>query len=157
MASETPPAPRWIPILIALIIGILVGHFVRPREGRENRTFTVNQSVTVGPPVAAVHPDPIYLHHGDTADWTLIDPSGNIDALRALYIDVDSPDLFPSSTPVPNSNPPRYRLPCKGPHCSSGAVQSGATIGRTYKYWQMAQGASGEPVIADGHIIIVKP
>jgi hypothetical protein len=161
MASETTPAPRWIPILVALIIGVLIGHLARPRKQRvenlEVRTFTVDQSVTVGPPVAAVHPDPIYLHHGGTADWTLIDPSGNTDALRVLYIDVDSPDLFPKSTPVPNSNPPRYRLPCTGPYCSSGAVQPGAIIGHSYKYWQVAQGADGKPVIADGHIIIVKP
>ena len=162
MATETTPtpAPRWIPILVALIIGVLIGHLARLRHRGEHGTFQtlgVNQSVTVGPPISALHPDPLPLHRGDTADWTLVDPSSNPDALRLLFIDVDSPVLFPKSKEVPGSNPPRYRIPCAGPYCLSGPVGENAIVGHTYTYWQSAVDASGKPETVDGHIIIVKP
>ncbi len=159
MATETKPAPQWIPILVALILGIAIGHFARPGrshrgENGSTRLLTVNQSATVGPPADALHPEPIYLHKGDTADWTLIDTTGHDDALRTLYIDVDDPQLFPKSKQVPGTKPAHYRIPCVGPYCLSGPVGDYAIIGHTYTYWQTVLDASGKPEAVDGHIII---
>ena len=113
--------------------------------------------VKVGPAAKQVNPDTAYIHRSNTVSWTLVDTAGQDDAVRTLYVEFEQQELFPRSKEVPGTNPKRFRVPCVGPYCLSGAVGPNAVAGKDYKYWQIAVDAAGNPDTADGHIIIVKP
>lgn len=141
-----------ISIVALVIAAILAWIALHPRPG-----FNAEVPVKVGPQAKEVHPDKATIHATQTVTWTLVDMAGQDDAVRTLYIEFEQQELFPRSKEVPGTNPKRFRVPCVGPYCLSGAVGPNAVAGKDYKYWQIAVDAAGAPDQADGHIIIVRP
>lgn len=147
----------WTPVsILALILAAFLGWFLRtPKPAPKPKDVPI----TVGPTAAQVQPDPAYLTApADTASWTLHDTSGATDAIRTLYIEFEKQELFPRSKEVPGTNPKRYRIPCVGPYCLSGAIGPNAVPGEIYKYWQVIGDGNGNVVDQkDGRIIIKQP
>jgi hypothetical protein len=141
-----------ISILILVVAAILAWIALHPRPAPVQTI-----PVKVGPAAKDVNPEKASVHATNTVSWTLVDTAGQDDAVRTLYIEFEQQEVFPRSKEVPGSNPKRFRVPCVGPYCLSGAVGPNAVAGKDYKYWQIAVDAAGNADTADGHIIIVRP